>query len=369
MALIDNQALLKRVIEAESQGARTALFTAKNQISYFNVFEKFDLSVIDSSLSGTHPAFIINGVEVSKIYIGAYPGVIKNGELLSLPNQQPTINTSYDQFVAAAKACGNGFHMMTAAEWSLAALRSYMNGTQPQGNTYWGRSADDATQFGRRIDGKAVGTVPGATEVEFTDYNSLIYNGSGPVKFRHNAKYTGVSDLGGGINQFCSGVRLIGKELQVIANNDAAMTSADLSAASALWKAIDATNGNLITPNGSGTTTNSIKFAANGTVADYSISISGLFGNLTNPSTTAPVSQAAMNKLKALGLFPLISSRPDLFGNDLCSINLDGTGELIMHKSASKASGTGGGIFAQSMSFSRAATSPNHTSRPCYYIV
>ena len=52
-------------VEAASGGLQTVIYTAKGQPSFMNIIEKFDLSAIDPTLSGTHPAFIINGVEVS----------------------------------------------------------------------------------------------------------------------------------------------------------------------------------------------------------------------------------------------------------------------------------------------------------------
>ena len=54
-------------------------------------------------------------------------------------------------------------------------------------------------------------------------------------------------------------MRLVYGELQVLENNNAADSSNSKAASSAAWKAIDGTTGALITPDGSGTTTNSLK--------------------------------------------------------------------------------------------------------------
>lgn len=359
---------LRQSIEAASGGEQTVLYTNKGQPTFVNILKKFDLSTIDNSLSGTHPAFIIGGDEKDAIYIGTYPGVIKNGELLSLPNQEPTTSVSYDGFVTAAKSCGNGFHMITNAEWAAVALRAYKNGTQPLGNTYFGQSVEDSTMYGRRVDGKPGGTPMLPGQVDGTDYNAKTLTGSGPVKWRDNWKYNGISDLSGNINQFCAGVRLFGSELQIIENNNAAMFNADMSASSGQWKAIDAVTGNLIMPNGTGTTPGSVKFSI-GTIADHSILVaqtSQLFGNLSNPSTTAPISNNALAKLKAIGIYPLIPNA-SLYGSDQAIITPATSAEAIMHRSASHVSGTNGGIFALSINFNRSAIHRNYGSRIAYY--
>ena len=54
---------LRQSVEAASGGEQTVLYTAKGQPTYMNIIQKFDLSTIDASLSGIHPAFIVNGVE------------------------------------------------------------------------------------------------------------------------------------------------------------------------------------------------------------------------------------------------------------------------------------------------------------------
>ncbi len=54
-------------------------------------------------------------------------------------------------------------------------------------------------------------------------------------------------------------------ELQVLENNNGANSDNPQTAASTAWKAIDATTGAFITPDGNGTTANSIKIDATGT--------------------------------------------------------------------------------------------------------
>lgn len=353
---------LRKSIEAASGGAQTVIYTAKNQPTFMNIVEKYDLSTIDPSLSGIHPAFIINGVVKDVIYVGTYSGVVKNGEFLSLPNEAPAHSLlDFAGYVANVRLNGAGHHIMTAQEWSAISLKTYKDGTQPLGNTYYGRSSDDSTQYGRRVDGLSAmsGITTGIPH---------IFTGSGPVSFRHNRKYNGISDLAGNIRELCAGVRMVKKEIQVFANNDAAMLNADLSATSASWKAIDAVTGEFITPDGNGTTYRSIKYDATGT-ADYTIVVpngyvgSGVFGNLLNTGVN-PVSTVALNKLKALALFPLVNNAATSFGNDGFSLaNLD---ETIVSMGGTWGGTTTSGIFSTSF-VDRTRKDNSITARPAYY--
>ena len=67
---------LRQSVELASGGLQTVLYTAKGQPTYMNIIQKYDMSTIDPSLSGTHPAFIVDGVEKPEIFIGTYQGVI-----------------------------------------------------------------------------------------------------------------------------------------------------------------------------------------------------------------------------------------------------------------------------------------------------
>lgn len=304
MSLITIQDSLRQSVEAASGGAQTVLVTPKGQLTYMNVFNKFDMSTIDSSLSGTHPAFIVNGVEKDKIYIGTYPGAVKNGEFVSQPNVDLTTQ-SLATTLTAVRALGNGHHIMTSAEWAALSLLAWKTGKDVQGNTYYGRSGLDATQFGRRVDGAS------ATS-GITTGMPRIFTGSGPVTFRHNNLYNGVSDLVGNSGQFVAGFRIVNTELQVLENNNAAMFTAELLDAGD-WKAIDGATGNLITPDGLGTTTGSVRLVITTTASSapaYSLIMSASSVATTAIANTSPtpIPIVTLNKLKALGILTMSST-------------------------------------------------------------
>lgn len=346
---------LRQSVEVASGGLQTVLYTAKGQPTYMNIIQKYDMSTIDASLSGTHPAFIVDGVEKPEIFIGTYQGRIVGGELLSLPNVDPTVSTNYDNFLNAARASGNGHHLITNAEWSAVALQCYKNNTQPMGNSYYGRSSEDPLLTGRRADGLNPGDTSGSART---------LTGSGPVQWRHNGKSNGIADLSGNVNEWNSGMRLLNGEIQIIENNNAAKLAINLGAASTEWKAIDGVTGNLVAPDGTGTTVGTVKFANSGT-NDYTLVVAqwGAFGSIKNPSPTKPVSTAALNKLKALGLFPLIDSSA-AFGGDTIGFNF--TIEAIPFRGGTWDNAASAGVFFLNLYDARSSASTYLGARPAF---
>ena len=339
-------------VKAQSGGEQTVRYTAKGQPTYMNIIQKFDLSTIDVSLSGTHPAFIVDGVEKPEIFVGTYLGKLVNGELLSLPNVDPQASTNFDNFSTYARACGAGHHLMTNAEWSAVAMQCYKNDTQPFGNTYYGRSSENPLLIGRRQDGLDAGNTEGTPRT---------LTGSGPVEWRHNRKPSGIADLAGNVWEWSAGMRLINGEIQVIADNNAALHTIDMSATSAQWKAIDAVTGNLVTPDGNGTTAGTVKFANSGT-ADYTINGTS-FGAIRNLSTTKPVSAAALARLKALCLYPVVEDTDkfngDYFGKDI-------TAERVSIRGGSWTSAAIAGVFALSLFNARSNAYTYFGARPAF---
>lgn len=306
---------LRQAVEAASNGQQTVLYTAKGQPTFMNIIEKYDLSTVDAGLSGTHPAFIVDNVVKDVIYVGTYESTLKNGELLSQPNAIATVLQQRPSFSAMSAACGPGFHLMTNSEWSAIALQCLKNGVQPFGNTYFGRSSENAAFTGRRTDGFPVGDLREPASV---------YTGSGPVEWRHNQKYNGISDLAGNLQTTINGLRFVGNELQVIKNNDAAINPEEN------WMAIDGRTGAFITPNGTGTTQYSVKFGAMGFTEDYSITTNesiGLFRNFKQGSSVNLVSAAALNVLRVLLMYPL--SGYTNYGNDTLRLPAIGATETV----------------------------------------
>lgn len=244
-----------------------------------------------------HPAFIVNGQEVDAIYISKYQNVVQNGRAYSLPGQDPKANITFDQAIEACSAKGEGWHLMTKMEWGLIADWCKKNSTLPYGNNDYGKDSREsnykAVPMTKDGDGKTC----------------RVATGTGPLTWSHDRTLEGIWDLNGNVYEWNGGIRLVYGELQILANNNGADSSHSQSASGAEWKAIDGTNGQLITPNGSGTTANALKL-------DYISSkwtwITGTISSkvdqnrncsFENVSVAAGVSAEAILLLQALGLY------------------------------------------------------------------
>lgn len=284
---------LRASVEAASGGKQTVIYTASGQPSFMNVIPQFNLEDVDAGMgAGIHPAFIINGIAKSEIFIGTYQGIVKNGELLSLPGVDLTGSINFDQSVAYARANGPGHHLMTNVEFAALMLWCKKNGTMPRGNTNWGKNDAQTHETGRRNDGLPAGTASGI---------GRTLTGSGPASWRHDNTAAGISDLCGNVWEWTPGLRLNAGEINIMANNDAAMYTIDHSAASASWKAIDGATGALVAPGSA----NAVKIGAT-CAAAYTLGVaSGASIETMVNNHATPVSVAALNVLKAHGVFPV----------------------------------------------------------------
>jgi len=205
--------------------------------------------------TATFPAFIVNGQEVDEIYISKYQNIVQNGRAYSLPGQDPKASINFDSALAACTAKGAGWHLMSRAEWALIAQWCFNNNSMPKGNNNYGKDTADSIYQ----------AIP-SMERDSSNRIQRVATGTGPLSWSHDGTPSGIWDLNGNVSEWVGGIRYVNGELQVLVNNNAADLNNPQTAASTLWKAIDGTDGSFITPNGSGTTTNSIKCDWTGSV-------------------------------------------------------------------------------------------------------
>lgn len=339
---------LRKQVESASSGQNTVLYTQKGNPSYFFIQPQRTLESFNGLNLGTgvHPAFIVDGVTKSEIFIGLYPGVEKDNEILSLPHKDPVNSISFTNANTRVRACGPGFHAMTNAEWNLLQCLAIEKKLYPRGNTQHGRSNVDTNELGRRADNLVVtGSAQGT--------HGRTLTGSGPMSWRHNNTPFGISDITGNVWEWTYGLRIVAGEIQIIPDNNAASASADFSSSSAQWRAINGATGELVFPG----TANTVKFAA-ATGEPYSISTATRF-ELIASNGTQSLNATALRRLRLASVFSIIG-----IGDDRLYVSL--SGERMPCRGGTWDIGSDAGLFSINLNFLSGNTNINRSVRPGY---
>lgn len=279
--------------------------------------------VIEGGSDLLHPAFFHHGKPISGFYVSKYQCVANGGVAVSLRGVDPTIDVTLDQAGAIASASGEGFGLISALQWGAIALLCNKNGFLPRGNNDFGKDYRES-----EFVAKPCSTDGGKT--------GRVLTGSGPVSWAHDKTNDGIYDLNGNIWEWNAGVRLVYGELQ-IAEFPQFSENAD-------WKAIDAKTGELIAPNGLGTTAGSVKldfvdeswiFTAN--ECDRNPKIRNcLFDKITLDKT---IGDNAKELLLALGLLPVSNN------GDLLFYACNGAPEVVCFRGGKWSLGSNSGLF------------------------
>jgi hypothetical protein len=305
--------------------------------SVYVYIPKFKYSdVIEGGSDSTHPMFIVNGKEVKGIYISKYLNVVQNGRAYSLPCQDPASSLTIDKAISYCSSKGAGYHLMTRAEYAGIALWCMKNGFMPNGNNNYGKDSTESSYI--------------AIPMTYDSNGKIMHTatGTGPLTWSHDGTASGIYDLNGNVSEWTGGYRLLYGEVQILENNDAADNTNAQNATSALWKAIDATTGELITPNGSGTTSNSVKADFLNNRVTYSTSIANETGSkgcqFANVTCDSTISDAAKEILISYGLLPADSTLT--YGGDTFYVNA-GNAESVPYSGGYYYAGGGSaGVFS-----------------------
>lgn len=324
------QDIVKPVIPAPVDGVKEETVVIYDNAGIPSIMRKFSRVTNAELFGGTdkpHPAFVIGGEVYDEIYISVYPNCEINGKPYSLPFQKLWTNITNDD---AAKACfskGEGWHLMTAAEWGLIANISLKNGTLPHGNTNCGKYHADESEKG----------------VVYDNYRTLA--GSGPATWTHNHKPDGVHDLCGNVWEMVRGLRIKDGMLQASKNNDAAM-DIDLSETSGDWLPIVDGECNAIYASVSG---GDITLT---TYEDISQDYDGCEWGDVNMDCES-------EQLKELALYS---------GENNAYLYIDSTdGEYFPSRGGGWASGTRAGVFSSGLNISRTNSNASIGFRSAYY--
>lgn len=310
-----------------------------------------------------HPAFKAGTSMYPGYWAGKYAGpyVTSNAKtlLLSLPNFDgkvnaltgAQVNTSYDTSVTYGTAGGNGSHSITNAEYMEIALDCYNSGFQPKGNNYLGRDTSDpeAPEY------------YGVPSYWIASKIGRVLNGSGPLSWFHDGSPWGVWGMNGNFNDVTTGLRLKAGEIQVIANNDAALSDCDHSSATGPWKAI-LQDGSLVDPGADGTlkydALDAITISTSVTTRTTAIK-SQTFG------TVVAADGVTIPKIaQLLGIAPIGTAVQH--GSDYIYIRNDADGEYsetVARRGGVWANFTQNGVFCLLLGGIRSSASSSHGSR------
>jgi len=291
-----------------------------------------------------HPVFTVNDVQ-RRIMIGKV-GIsqLSDGKYVTWMNRPVKHSLNFDQSLAAVNQLNGGgvtgFHMTTNAEYALLALLCKARNQMPYGNNNYGRDVDDKTVTGQFESGSTAvfGTSSGN--------GARWLAGSGGILTSHDRTPAGIYDLNGNVYEWAGGFRLVDGEIQILANNNAADYTKDLSASSTEWKAI-LQDGSLVAPG----TADTLKFDSTGTGASgdvgdgkINIVVSNNTGDTayvynTFETITAEGGVTVPDLLKKLAIYPYTTG----LGGD--GFYMRNSGERLPIRGGNWLSSTDGGVF------------------------
>lgn len=338
---------------------------------YIPAFKNSD--VLTGGNDSTHPAFIVNGVQIPGFYYSKYQNVVHaaiNTEgynvtaAYSLPGEDPAVNIDFDTSRARCEAKGYGWHLSTNAEWAAIALWCKKNGFMPYGNNSYGKDSRESNY-------KAIPS----TARDSSGRIQRVATGTGPITWSHDKTLGGIWDLNGNVWEWQGGIRFVWGELQILANNDAADPDNPQNETSVCWKAINAADGSLVDPEC--TVSGSAKLSGNTVKLDYvsskwtySTTISSLVDQsrsclFANVTCTAAIGAATKVLLRSLALLPDEGATEADYEGDYYWLN-NGVAERCVFRGGDWRNGADAGVFYFSGGGSRARVGTDVGFRSAY---
>lgn len=343
---------LKLSVEALSGGKNTVLFDDLGMPSIMVAIPKMYTSeLIDGANKTVHPAFVVDNVEQSVVYISKYINITANDRAYSLPFKDPRTYVSFDQAVAACRKKGTGWGLTPFALWGAIALWCKKNDTMPHGNNNWGSDADYPHEKGIPTAYESTSASSHAGEPTRTA------TGSGPASWYHDNTMAGIADLNGNVWEWNGGLRLNNGEIQVIPYANCMRSSCDMSTSGTEWKAI--------LPTGAfadGGATGTLKFDYTTKLVLSTTRTAEKATGLPFESLTAASSVNVPQLLKELAIYPADASgyKSDYF-------YIDNTGERLPLRGGRWNYGVDAGVFYCLLNYSRGNADSSIGFRSAFY--
>ena len=231
---------IKFTVEALSGGKNVVLFDDAGMPSIMVPIVRGKYAdLFTGGSQNYHDAFKVETVDKEKLYISKFLNVIVNDKAYSLAGKEPKHTLNADQALTYCRNKGRGWANTPYSLWSYIALWCRKNGTMPRGNN----------NYGQDIGYPAEKAVPASYDGNGKVNRTLT--GTGPNTWNHNWAEDGIADLNGNVWEWCSGMRLVDGEIQIIPYSNIFDPDVSQAAASIAWKGI-ASDGSLAEPGTAG---------------------------------------------------------------------------------------------------------------------
>ena len=231
---------MKFTVEALSGGKNTVIFDDAGMPSIMVPINRAKYSeLITGGSQDYHEAFKVSTVDKETLYLSKFLNVVVNSKAYSLAGKDPQTYVNADLALTYCRNKGRGWANTPYSLWSFLALWCRKNGTMPRGNNNYGKDHGYPLEKG--------------TPAMYDNGNpGRTLTGSGPNTWNHNWEEWGISDLNGNVWEWCSGMRIVDGEIQIIPYGNIFDPDVTQAAGSTAWKAI-AADGTLVEPGTAGT--------------------------------------------------------------------------------------------------------------------